>query len=507
MKRTSFSLLLLLAALATQAQVDFKLYFANNVGSVTSLRNLTANNSQLDWTLISGGSATSGNKTDVQEVVKMFKETRQKNRADQKLFWKMRDDNLLCFRIEDGSGKHGVYEARVKSSTHSHQLNVSSYFFVNTDHVTDSIQVLVNKIGCGPNDTLRFKYYVYDWNDDNLLLFKLDSRRQRSGLTYQLEYVMQAADNEKKISTGYRSLTGKSFQSFYIPEDSILTDVFLVSNGQRLRLDQKLLRKGVNLSRKLNALWLNTNFTLDKHENRELTIFNMLGSGLFEKFDTLFLKVTGDGGNITPTSFDPKTKLPTGFAFNIAEVDGDGKYVKSDVKMEYVGYDERKGHKILTWGKPCYIEVFAPGHCPAVFKYPGAVDPKTKILNKDRTTGTLRLLKGTTTEKGPDVASQTIYVLQKKDGSTKDVDGKNYQIFTVEEKDLAVMPSSSSQTFIEDGGYQDPKMLDSKSIDKYAELGIAYSVAKDVSASSITPTLTLEEKGTSTKHNVNKTTS
>ena len=508
MKRTFFSLFLTLTAIATLAQPDFKLYFANNVGSVTSLRNLTSNNSQLDWTLISGGSATSGNKNDVEKVIKMFKETRQKTRADQQLFWKMRDDNLLCFRIEDGSGKHGVYEARVKSSTHSHQLNVSSYFFVNTDHVTDSIQVLVNKIGCGPNDTLRFKYYVYDWNDDNLLLFKLDSRRQRSGLTYQLEYVMQAADNEKKISTGYRSLSGKSFQSFYIPGDSILTDVFFVSNGQRLRIDQKLLRKGVNLSRKLNALWLNTNFTLDKHENRELTIFNMLGSGLFEKFDTLYLKVTGDAGTITPTSFDPKTKLPTGFAFNIAEVDGDGKYVQSDVKMEYAGYDAKGGyHKILTWGKPCYIEVFAPDHFPAVFKYPGAIDPKTKILNKDRTKGTLRLLKGKITEKGPDVASQTIYVLQKKDGSTKDVDDKNYQIFTVEEKDLAVMPSSSSQTFIEDGGYQDPKMLDGKAIDKYAELGIAYSVAKNASAGSITPTLTLEEKGTSTQHSVTKTTS
>ena len=54
----------------------------------------------------------------------------------------------------------------------------------------------------------------------------------------------------------------------------------------------------MNLSSKLNTLYLSPNFRLDKHKNRELTIFNMLGSGLFEQFDTLYVEVLGDDGRI-----------------------------------------------------------------------------------------------------------------------------------------------------------------------------------------------------------------
>jgi len=46
------------------------------------------------------------------------------------------------------------------------------------------------------------------------------------------------------------------------------------------------------------------NFTLDKHKNRELTLFNMLGSGLFEKFDTLYLRVTDNGGKAISCTLD-----------------------------------------------------------------------------------------------------------------------------------------------------------------------------------------------------------
>ena len=46
------------------------------------------------------------------------------------------------------------------------------------------------------------------------------------------------------------------------------------------------------------------NFTLDKHKNRELTLFNMLGSGLFEKFDTLYLRVTDNGSKAISCTLD-----------------------------------------------------------------------------------------------------------------------------------------------------------------------------------------------------------
>jgi len=505
--RTLLSLLLLPASLTMQAQPDFNLFMANNVGSVKNLRRIKDPNSGLNWSQVRNGGFTT-NGADVSEVIKMFKDKRQKTRKDQELFWKMRDDNLLCFRIEDGSGKHGVYQVKVVSPSITKTKDVTGYFFINANSRSDSLMISVNKKGCGPNDTLRYKYYINDWNDDNLMVFKLDTRRQETGLTYQLEYVFQAKDSEKKISTGYRELSGKYFQSLYIPNDSTLIDAYLVSNGNRLQLDVKLLQKRVNLSSSLNRLYLSTDFNLDKHQNRELTIFNMLGSGLFLQFDVLHLSVMGKDGVIEPKSYKGNTNIPEGFTFHIAEVDGDGKYVKTAKNLEYLGYDKKeKTHLIRTYGSPCYVEVWPRGPSPAVFKNGGAVDPKTKILNKKRTEDILLLLPGAVTEKGPDVSQQTIYVLMEKKGSTINRDNTNYQVFTIESKDLAVMPSSSAQDFMEDGGFQDPKVVNDEPVTKYAELAISYSVPKTVNGSTIEPKLTLEEKGTTTTHDVTKYTS
>ena len=72
MKRRYFSLLLLLAALVAQAQVDFKLYFANNVDEITSLRNIKEANSGLNWQDVGNGSITYSNVNDVNLVKQMF---------------------------------------------------------------------------------------------------------------------------------------------------------------------------------------------------------------------------------------------------------------------------------------------------------------------------------------------------------------------------------------------------------------------------------------------------
>ena len=368
MKRTFFSLLLLLVTLVAQAQPNFKLYYANNVGDVAHLSRIKATDSGLKWKEIRNGDIA-GNRTDVEAVKKMFNETRQKTRDDQELFWKMRDDNLLCFRIK------------------------------------------VNRKGCGPNDTLQFKYYIYDWGNDDLITFKLDSRRSNSGLTYQLEYATEDIKGTQR-ETHTLNLTGKSFQSFYRPADKDVKGIWLVSNGNRLKLDMKRLMWGANLSNKLNRLWMGTNFTLDKHKDRELTIFNMLGSGLFEKYDTLYLQIMGKNGPVKADA-DPQTKLAKGFSFNIVEVDGNGKYKKTEgLQMKYAGYDQKNGiHKILTYGNPCYMEVYAPGYYPALYKYPGALDSK-KELSKDRTFGTLRMITGTTTASGPNISSHFLHVLK-----------------------------------------------------------------------------------------------
>ena len=103
-------MLLLLSVLTAQAQVDFKLYFANNVGEVSRVSRLKDANSELIWKEVTDGTIMT-NLAHMEPVKKMFGETRQKTQADQELFWKMRDDNLLCFRINDGKGTYGEFEA------------------------------------------------------------------------------------------------------------------------------------------------------------------------------------------------------------------------------------------------------------------------------------------------------------------------------------------------------------------------------------------------------------
>lgn len=494
-----------------QTAQPFHLYFANNIGDVKRVSKITQDDTQLKWNEVTNG-MVAGNKADVTAVQQMFASKRQKNRADQQLFWKMRDDNLLCFRINDGKGKSGEYEVRVQSTgTKQLKKNVTSYFFVNTDYHQDVISVLVNPKNCGPNDTLRFKYYIDDWRNDDLLLFKLDSRRRLSGLTYQLEYVMQNLDHTKE-STGRLNLSGSSFQSFYMPSDSLLTAVYLVSEGKnRIALDMKRLVWGANLSDRLNGLWLNDNFTLDKHANRELTIFNMLGSGLFEQYDTLFLTVAGDKGTTIKEAADSKTKLASEFTFNIVEVDEKGQPVKGTQKpMKYVGYNAGTGtHKLLTYGNPAYIEVIHAKYFPAVFKYAGALDPKTHVLIKDRTAATIRLIPREkdkpATSSGPELSSMMLYGLKdmKRDQS---YNGKEYKVFAVDSIDLMSKSSSSEFNFIEDGGWQSkPKLVNGKPVDKYAEIMLAYSVPANDDVMKYGATLSATPNNSSVGTNLPKT--
>ena len=494
------SILLALTSFQTvQAQIDFTVSFANNVGDVKRVSKLKEADSELKWKDVTDRMLLS-NRTDVEAVKAMFNQTSQKTHKDQELFWKMRDDNLLCFRINDGKGTYGEFEARVVSGAGrgSVKKNVSSYFFVNTNSACDSLFITINRKGCSasPADTLHFRYDIFEWGNDDLLLFKLDSRRRASGLTYQIEIVTEDITGSIKNTTTL-DLKGSSFQSFYRPEKRDVKEVYLVSNGNRLKLDNKRLLWGANLSDKLNRLWMSTNFTLDKHKGRELTIFNMLGSGLFEKFDTLYLHVMGSSGNPISCNLDAQKKLAEGYTFHIVEVDDKGKYVaNSSPKMEYVGCNAKKGiHKILTYGKPCYIEVIAPGYLPAVFKYAGAMDPVTKVLNKNKTEGEIRLIKGTMHADEPDISEHNFISLNDEQYE-KEHDGVMHKVFSKKVTPMGEKPSSGYLYFIEDGGYQQtPKLMNGETIKKFAEISIAYSMLKSKNASSYVAQLQFEEAG------------
>lgn len=501
--RTLLPLFLLPASLTVQAQIDFKLYMANNIGELTSVAKLKASNSGLKWTEVTDGMINVGNRSSMKEVQEMFKSKRQKTRADQELFWKMRDNNMLCFRIDDSkSNNGGQFEVRLKSSFDSDgclKRNVSKYFFINTDNHDDSLFIAVNRVGS--KDTLHFRYDIFDWGNDRTLVFKLDSRRQKTGLTYDLEYVFQAIGGQK-TSTGIRTLKGSTFQSIYIPEDSTLKTAYFVSNGKKIELKNRSLLHGVNLSNKLNRLYLSENFNLDKHKNRELTIFNMLGSGLFEQYDTLYLTVLGDDGKPIDCTIDSKTGLAKGFAFNIAQVDANGKFVSNGPELKYVGYNTKlQTHKLLTYGNSCYIEVFAPGYYPLLYKSPGAFNPDTKVLEKKYIEATVRLIKGSATETGPDISNFKLYVLEKKNDDIITRNDKKYREFIIKGNDLTTKPSSGCYMFSEDGGYQvEGKLVDGKPLEtgKYADIAISYSIPKTKAGAEAVAALRMEEGGTTT---------
>ena len=508
--RTLLSLLLLPASLTVQAQIDFKLYMANNIGELQSVAKLKASNSGLKWTEVTDGMINVDNRSSMKEVQDMFKSKRQKTRADQELFWKMRDNNMLCFRIDDSkSSNGGQFEVRLKSSFDDDgclKRNVSKYFFINTDNHDDSLFIAVNRVGS--KDTLHFRYDIFDWGNDRTLVFKLDSRRQKTGLSYNLEYVFQSHDGQKE-STGIRTLKGSTFQSIYIPEDSTLKTAYFVSNGKKIELKDRSLLHGVNLSNRLNRLYLSENFNLDKHKNRELTIFNMLGSGLFEMYDTLYVTVLGDDGEPIACTIDSKTGLADGFAFNIAQVDANGKFVSNGPELKYVGYNtKQKKHKLLTYGNPCYIEVLASGYYPLLYKNPGAFNPDTKVLEKKYTEATVRLIKGSATDTGPDISNFKLYVLKKKNDDIITRNNKKYREFSIEANDLTTKPTSGCYMFAEDGGYQvDGKLIDGKPLEtgKYADIAISYSIPKTRAGAEAVAMLKMEEGGTTTSLNAKST--
>ena len=108
MKRVISLLLLAVAAISVQAQ-GFDLYMANNLSDVQNMRRVTRQNSELKWNKITSNTI-GGNQVEVQKVKEMFAKTSMKGLEEQKLFWKMRDNTALCFRINDGRGRDQVYD-------------------------------------------------------------------------------------------------------------------------------------------------------------------------------------------------------------------------------------------------------------------------------------------------------------------------------------------------------------------------------------------------------------
>ena len=485
--------LLLMTVVCLQAQ-DFDLYFANNVSDVANLRSIR-NTNQLNWQRVTNG-VLATNKVQVEQVKSMFASTAMKGREQQQLFWKMRDNTLLCFRINDGKNSGATYEVRMYYNDNKDflYLGVSNYFFVNIPHKDDKVTIKVNKNvnrNIDKPDTLTFTYQVFDWDDERLYTFQLDSKRQAENRSYQLEYT--TTNDGGQATTKILELKNDKFQSFYVPEGESLTAVNLISNNngneQKLKMDLNKLLYGVWLSDVFKSPRLEANFNLDKHANRELTIFNMLGTGLVEHFDTLFLTIHGR-----------KNRFVENATLNVVSLNHKGEYVAdSHVKVDQ--YDSQKhAYRIITMGNPAYVEILAPGYYPRLYRYLGASDPTTGVLDTKRCHANVTLLSGRYDSQKEAIGEQTIYLLKDLQKSTT-IGDKKYQLFGIDSIKTETRGKEDEIVYVEDGGYQKPKMLDGKQIDKYARMRITMSAPKGKSQQP--PQLKANEKDGTTSYTFN----
>ena len=340
MKRLFIQLVLLWAVVGLHAQ-DFQLYYANNIRDVADLSEITQPNSGLTWREVKSGDIA-GNQIEVDGIFKMFNATTMKGRLEQERFWRMRDNTLLCFRINDGAGTTGAYAVTMTAGAEKRTVTASAYFFVNVPFEIGEAKIEVAKL-TDVAKKIVFTYYIYDWGNESLYTFQLDQKRQAINKTYQLEYQLLPfeADENTKPTTYLLDLQNDKFQSFYVPAGYVLTGAWLRdgkgSDAPRLRLNTSKFWRGADLADHFSRPQLSTAFKLDKHENRDLCSFNMLGSGLMAQYDYLSLKVLGK-----------RSRPVMGVHMNVERVDTNGKRIADD-EVGLQGYDSKtQSYKVYT---------------------------------------------------------------------------------------------------------------------------------------------------------------
>ena len=467
-----FCYLLLMACLPLRSQ-DFKLYFSNNVSDVVNFGQIESDLSGLTWREVKNGDIA-GNQVEVDAVMRMFASPEKKGLTQQKQFWTMRDHSLLCFRINDGKGTSGSYEVSVDDGVGGHQsISVSRYFYVNVPRQDEPVKIKVWPTN-REKDSIRFEYYIYDWNDDNLYTFQLDSKRLLSDETYSLEYVVSYTDaeGERQVESNTLELQGKTFQSFYVNKDKTLQDVFLINHNdnldtkRKLRLNKARLHPGVTLDPDFGTTRLSAGFHLDKHENRELVNFNWIGTGLYEHYDTLYVSL-----------FNSRGKNVSKATINVESVDKDG-HRAYDPLVRYDGYDRRtKTHRVITNGKPAYLEILASGCIPAFYRYPGATDPMTGIVDESRCAANIILQASNGSSDGIMLSSQHLMTLN----DTKTVtimNGEDHSVCDIHDFDISLIPQADTLCFMDDAGNDWPKVLDGQKIVRYARMELVYSTPR-----------------------------
>lgn len=315
-----------------------------------------------------------------------------------------------------------------------------------------------------------------------------------------MEYVISHddADGNSVDESHILELKETYFQSFYVPDGHTLTNVyFLTGNNQegdvKLQISLDDLHPGIDTDYNMDIPTLTPKFKLDKHENREFVNFNWLGTGLFEKYDTLFIDLRDNLG-----------KKITKAQMNVHRVDDDGTLVV-DNDVRYLGYDKNSDrHKVLTHGHPAYIEIIANGCLPTLYRYKGAADKDNKIVRYDLCSAKITMKKGKVGTNGFAVCDQNLLSL-KDDLIPITRNNTEYAVVSVLEASLTGRPKSEVFCYLEDGGIKFPKLLNNSPVQKLAQLELVFSTNKGSSNPSCHLTCKERETGTTREAGVMET--
>ena len=499
MKRVSNILMFLWLVALAASGADFKLYYAKNVTDVTDFSSTKKIAAQLSWSEVKNGSID-GNAVDVKEVNDMLKETRMKGLEDQQLFWTMRDETMLAFRINDGNGKSGVYQVEVDYGVEDEDgnpykltLNTTSYFFAVMSRSVSGdnpITITVNKKGNTENK-ISMRYWLYDWDDEHTYIFQLDQKRQSTGNTYKMEYqtTWTEADGTVQVQNDTLDLKETKFQTFVLPENHTLKKVYFLTGNEgdgykKTSLAIGNLHSGIDTDSKLDEPRLETKFNLTKHENREFVNFNWLGTGLFEKYDTLYIQLfKQDGSRVT----DGQATI------NVHRVDSNGDFV-SDYTVKYLGYDEEtRSHTVLTYANPCYIEILVDGCIPTLYRYAGAADADTDVYDEELCTAKITLNDGSVDAGGIAVSDQTLRTMRDTHAAVTRGD-TDYALMEEYDYNLSGRTTAEVINFFLNGGVDYPKLFENKDTEKYGYMEVTFSSNKGGTK----PTCTMTAKNVET---------
>ena len=306
-----------------------------------------------------------------------------------------------------------------------------------------------------------------------MYIFQLDRKRQLDSKLYSMQYTTGYMDEEgfAHNDTTQLLLQAKQFQSFYVPDGHELLDLVLIGDENKLRINKSRLHSGIDLEDRFMRMKLSSTFDLDRHQDREFINFNWLGSGLFEKYDTLYISL-----------FDNRGLPVSSVTMNVEQVDINAEPTGNRT-VRYIGYDSKNNiHKVLTMGKPAYIEILAKGFLPIVYKYAGAADEETGFVSEDRCMATITLKKGRYNDDEGIVVSESAFLNLNDEKEIVIRNKVDHELCTIDEIDLSANAAVDTVAYFEDCGMDYPKLLDNKAIDRFARIQASFSRPKGGSA-------------------------